>query len=79
MFGIKFHLSLPPCQMVQFKNLCTSWHSNLSMWGVYIGYQAKISTQEQLQMAHLIFTIFNSHITVVHLKFIKSIYCYGLK
>ena len=47
--------------------------------GVYIGYQAKICTLEQLKIAHQSFTIFNSHITVVHLRFIKRIYFYGLK
>ena len=47
------------CKLIQFMTFRSQ------SVGVYSGYQARRSTQEQLKMTHIIFAILNGHITVV--------------
>ena len=46
---------------------------------VYTDCKARMSTQGQLQITHTDFAILISHVTVVHIRFIKSTYFYVVK
>ena len=47
--------------------------------GVYTVSKARRSIQGQLEMTHIIFGILNSHVTVAHLRFIKSTHFHAVK
>ena len=47
--------------------------------GVYTVSKARRSIQGQLEMTHIIFGIMNSHVTVAHLRFIKSTHFHAVK
>ena len=40
--------------------------------------QEKVYTQEQLKLIHINFSILNSHVTVIYLRFIKNIYFHAV-
>ena len=46
---------------------------------VYTVSKARRSIQGQLEMTYIIFGILNSHVTVAHLRFIKSTHFHAVK
>ena len=65
---------------MQIANSCSWWTFRFHV-GVHRKAieQEKVYTQKQLEVIQINFTILNSFIIVIHLRFIKNIYFYAVK
>ena len=76
-FYVTGHLSLPPCELMEIVD--SVGRPSDVMW-VYTGYRARKCLHTGTVKIDLhIFSILNTHVTVISKRFIKNTYLYAVK